>query len=36
VREKIAKDSKNYCLDVENASVAAILSDGELTILRKE
>ena len=35
VREKIAKDSNNYCLDVKNASVAAILSEGELTILRK-
>ena len=36
VREKIAKDSKNYCLDVRNASVAAILSDGKLTILKKK
>ena len=36
VREKIAPDSKNYCLDVRNASVAAIVCDGTLTILTKE
>ena len=36
VRKKVTPESKNYCLDVKNASVAAILADGELTILRKE
>jgi hypothetical protein len=35
VREKITPASKNYCLDVSNASVAAILSEGKLTILRR-
>jgi len=33
VRDKIAPDSRNYCLDVKNASVAALLSDGELSIV---
>jgi hypothetical protein len=32
-REKTVTRSRNYCLDVGDASVAAILSDGELTIL---
>jgi hypothetical protein len=36
MRQKIAGDSKNYCLDVKNASVAAILMNGELTILKRE
>jgi hypothetical protein len=36
VRERITRDSKNYCLDVKNASVAAILMNGELTILKRE
>jgi len=29
-------DSRNYCIDVRNAFVAAILCDGELTILNRE
>jgi hypothetical protein len=33
VREKHTPSSRNYCLDVKNGSVAAILSDGELNIL---
>jgi hypothetical protein len=33
VREKHTPDSRNYCLDVKNGSVAAILEDGELNIL---
>jgi len=33
VREKIKRDSKNYCLDVRNGSVAAILSNGKVEIL---
>ena len=33
VREKMERKSRNYCLDVGNASVAAILVDGELEIL---
>ena len=36
VREKITSASRNYCLDVENASVAAILAGGEVTISKKE
>lgn len=35
VREKCRKDSRNYCLDVKNASVAAILSNGRLRILKR-
>ena len=35
VRERITPDSRNYCLDVKNASVAAILCDGDLTILKQ-
>jgi hypothetical protein len=34
VREKITPESRNYCLDVGKASVAAILSDGKLEILK--
>jgi len=33
VRENSTKDSRNFCLDVGNASVAALLCDGELAIL---
>lgn len=33
VRENSTKDSRNFCLDVGNASVAALLCDGELEIL---
>src|SRR5437763_15787976 len=36
VRKKVTPESKNYCLDVKNGSVAALLADGALTILRKE
>jgi hypothetical protein len=36
VRQKITSDSRNYCLDVKNAAVAAILGDGKLTILRRK
>ena len=34
VREKMKPKSRNYCLDVGNGSVAAILVDGELQILK--
>ena len=34
VREKITLASRNYCLDVGNASVAAILSNGKLKLLK--
>jgi hypothetical protein len=33
VRTKITKESRNFCLDVKNASVAGILWDGRLDIL---
>jgi hypothetical protein len=33
VREKLKPKSRNYCLDVGNGRVAAILEDGELEIL---
>ena len=36
VRENCTTGSRNYCIDVRNASVAAILCDGELTILNRE
>ena len=36
VRQCCTSESKNYCLDVKNALVAAILVDGELTILNRE
>ena len=36
VRKKITRKSRNYCLDVRNGSVAAILSDGKLKILNRE
>jgi hypothetical protein len=36
VREKTIPGSRNLCVDVGNASVAALLSDGNLTILEKE
>jgi hypothetical protein len=35
VRKNIAPDSRNYCLDVGNASVAAILVNGKLKILKR-
>ena len=35
VREKNGERSRNYCIDVGNASVAAILSDGKLEILEQ-
>jgi hypothetical protein len=34
-REKTGERSRNYCIDVENASVAAILSGGGLEILER-
>jgi len=34
VREKMKRRSRNYCLDVGNSSVAALLVDGKLEILR--
>ena len=34
VREKIAAESRNYCLDVLNGTVAALIAeDGEIEIL---
>ena len=36
VRKKITRKSRNYCLDVGNASVAAILEDGKLKIMKRE
>ena len=33
VRKKIVTNSENYCLDVKNASVAALLTDGSLSFL---
>ena len=35
VREKTTSDSRNFCLDVGNASVAGLLCDGHLEILAK-
>jgi len=35
VRMKTTPKSRNYCLDVNNASVAAILCEGKLTILKR-
>ena len=35
VRENHGPGSRNYCLDVKNGSVAAILSDEKLTILNR-
>jgi len=35
VRKMVKPKSKNYCLDVRNASVAAVLADGKLEILEK-
>jgi len=35
VRKKMTPKSRNYCLDVGNGSVAAILLDGKLKILKK-
>ena len=34
-RAKLAPGSRNYCLDVGNASVAAILMNGKLKILER-
>jgi hypothetical protein len=36
VREKMTSDSRNYCIDVSNASVAAILCDGQMKILTEK
>jgi metallophosphoesterase superfamily enzyme len=36
VREKHGKRSTNYCLDVRNGSVAAVLDQGRLTILQRQ
>jgi hypothetical protein len=36
VRESNTANSRNYCIDVRNASAAAILCDEKLTILTKE
>lgn len=35
VREKITPESRNYCLDVRGGSAAALLSEREVTILRR-
>ena len=35
VRKKITRKSRNYCLDVGNAAVAAILENGKLKILNR-
>jgi hypothetical protein len=35
VRKKVKPKSRNYCLDVGNASVAAILVGGKLKILER-
>jgi len=35
VREKVTPESENYCLDVRNGSVAAILEDGQLEVLAR-
>ena len=35
VREKITRESRNYCLDVGNGAVAAILSNGKLKVLKQ-
>jgi hypothetical protein len=35
-RESNTANSRNYCIDVRNASAAAILCDEKLTILTKE
>lgn len=35
VREKSAQGSKNYCLDVRNGEVAAMLENGKITVLNK-
>ncbi|WP_348546341.1 hypothetical protein [Chthoniobacter sp.] len=34
-REKIRPKSRNYCLDVGNGLVTAILADGKLEILKR-
>jgi len=36
VREKLGQDSRNYCIDVGNSAVTAILCDGELNILDRQ
>lgn len=33
VREKTTHESKNYCLDVRNGDAAAVICDGEISIL---
>lgn len=35
VRAKFAPKSRNYCLDVGNSAVAAILLNGKLKILKR-
>jgi hypothetical protein len=35
VRKNTTPNSRNFCLDVRNASVAAILSNGKLKILKR-
>jgi len=35
VRRKITRNSSNYCLDVKNGAVAAILSDGNVEIVER-
>jgi len=35
VRKKITRKSRNYCLDVRNGSVAAILVNGRLKIMKR-
>ena len=35
VRKKITRKSRNYCLDVRNGSVSAILVNGRLKIMER-
>lgn len=35
VRERCAKDSRNYCIDVRNGTVAAVLDEGRVSIQRR-
>ena len=35
VREKQGRNSRNYCLDVRNSTVAGLLDEGRLAILRR-
>ena len=35
VREALGGNSTNYCLDVQNGAVAALLREGRLAVLRR-